>query len=191
VGIIDMRSYHRHNLVGQKFGRLTVINENGRLNKGVAYDCLCDCGGTKRVRSANLTRGITKSCGCTQYDKSHCRGKDRKKILLTKEYKAMLRRNIDLGFGESDISFNDFRYLASLDCFYCGKEPTNTTRDGYKKYYVTDYVLRWTGPDRINPLLGYSKENCVPCCDPCNKMKSSLSPEEFENFIDRLCAFQK
>ena len=35
------------------------------------------------------------------------------------------------------------------------------------------------GIDRMNNNIGYEISNVVPCCSVCNKMKSSLSKEEF------------
>ena len=53
-------------LTGQKFGRLTVIEEDGkRNNKGyIMWKCKCDCGNTTIVSSNHLRSGSTKSCGC-------------------------------------------------------------------------------------------------------------------------------
>jgi len=53
------------NLVGQRFGRLTVIEEVERT-KGmhVAWLCKCDCGNESIVMGDNLRSGRTKSCGC-------------------------------------------------------------------------------------------------------------------------------
>lgn len=51
--------------MGQVFGRLTVIARAANVGNGRAYDCRCECGNIrKRVTSANLLRGNTKSCGC-------------------------------------------------------------------------------------------------------------------------------
>lgn len=53
------------NLVGQKFGRLTVLEDVGRnKQKKVIWKCLCDCGNTVDVMAGNLQRGTTQSCGC-------------------------------------------------------------------------------------------------------------------------------
>ena len=56
------------NLVaGQKFGRLTIIRENGRAkDKRVKWLCKCDCGKITIVHSSHLLNGHTKSCGCLQ-----------------------------------------------------------------------------------------------------------------------------
>ncbi len=51
--------------VGERFGRLTVIAENGRTAAGKRRcDCLCDCGGTINAIGSRLKNGGTKSCGC-------------------------------------------------------------------------------------------------------------------------------
>lgn len=52
-------------LTGQKFGKLTVIREDGRTpDKERLWLCQCDCGNTNSVRSYALRNGRTKSCGC-------------------------------------------------------------------------------------------------------------------------------
>lgn len=52
-------------LLGQKFGKLTVIKrvKNNRYNH-VCYLCKCDCGGEVVVDAGNLRNGNTNSCGC-------------------------------------------------------------------------------------------------------------------------------
>lgn len=52
-------------LVGQRFGRLTVIKrvENSQYNQ-VQWLCKCSCGNTKITTQALLKRGKVKSCGC-------------------------------------------------------------------------------------------------------------------------------
>lgn len=59
----------KKNLIGQKFGRLTVISradnkvsESGAIR--IMYNCICDCGKNAVVGAGQLTSGKTKSCGC-------------------------------------------------------------------------------------------------------------------------------
>lgn len=52
------------NLVGQQFGKLTVVSYSQRINGCHIWECVCDCGNTSFVRSYNLKNGTTKSCGC-------------------------------------------------------------------------------------------------------------------------------
>lgn len=57
--------YSFKTLVGQRFGKLTVIKrvENNKFGH-VCYLCQCDCGGQSIVDATNLRNGITNSCGC-------------------------------------------------------------------------------------------------------------------------------
>lgn len=53
------------NLVGQKFGRLTVIERAENDKKGnTRWLCSCSCGGKTTVGVYHLTRGKIQSCGC-------------------------------------------------------------------------------------------------------------------------------
>lgn len=57
------------NLIGQRFGKLTVIQkaENKRFPSGqtkIQYLCKCECGNECVVLACNLSTGNTKSCGC-------------------------------------------------------------------------------------------------------------------------------
>lgn len=58
------------NLVGQQFGRLTVIERaeedyiNPSGNRVTKYRCLCECGNVVDVVGTSLTMGYTNSCGC-------------------------------------------------------------------------------------------------------------------------------
>lgn len=52
-------------LTGQKFGRLTVLLDIGRTERGqVIWQCACSCGGSKNVPAWSLRSGTVKSCGC-------------------------------------------------------------------------------------------------------------------------------
>ena len=51
-------------LMGQQFGRLTVVRMDGKKGNHAAWHCLCLCGQTVRVTSNNLRAGVTQSCGC-------------------------------------------------------------------------------------------------------------------------------
>lgn len=56
-----------------KFGKLKIIEKGEKDKNGrKRWKCLCDCGTVKLIPDINLKRGMTKSCGCSQYKK----GKD-------------------------------------------------------------------------------------------------------------------
>lgn len=59
------RKLKRIDLVGQRFGLLTVIERlPNRPGLHSNWKCLCDCGQTASVKSCHLRQGATKSCGC-------------------------------------------------------------------------------------------------------------------------------
>ena len=51
-------------LTGQRFGMLTVIEKAPNIGRDTAWRCRCDCGNERVVRTANLRKGRTTSCGC-------------------------------------------------------------------------------------------------------------------------------
>ena len=60
-----------HDLVGQRFGRLTVIEQAGiNKYKKALFSCICDCGKCCEVIGSKLVSGHTKSCGCLQKEKA-------------------------------------------------------------------------------------------------------------------------
>jgi len=52
------------NLVGTKFGRLTVVAFEQGANSQIIAACNCECGTPRKVNLAHLKKGHTKSCGC-------------------------------------------------------------------------------------------------------------------------------
>lgn len=59
------RGYRFIDLTGQKFGRLTVIEQVKNDRRGNArWRCSCDCGGETTTRGSSLRSGHTQSCGC-------------------------------------------------------------------------------------------------------------------------------
>lgn len=54
----------RFDRMGQRYGKLVVIERVGHRSNEVAWLCQCDCGNTSVVASSSLGDGDTKSCGC-------------------------------------------------------------------------------------------------------------------------------
>lgn len=68
-------------MVGQKFGRLTVVSEAPRLSaKNVRWNCLCECGGKTIVQGGTLRTGKQKSCGCLQIESAFKHGQEGTKV---------------------------------------------------------------------------------------------------------------
>ncbi len=72
-------------LTGQRFGRLTVINQSSPKYGRVAWWCMCDCGNTVICTSNDLRRGSVSSCGCL-----------RKEIAAAQAHTAGIARGVQL-----------------------------------------------------------------------------------------------
>jgi hypothetical protein len=55
------------NLVGQKFGDLTVVRRAESKNWKGRWYCVCVCGGKTIVITSLLRTGATKNCGCRRH----------------------------------------------------------------------------------------------------------------------------
>lgn len=56
-------------LVGRKFGRLTVVRRSGSQSPP-KWLCWCECGHVATVRGGYLKNGTTRSCGCLAREES-------------------------------------------------------------------------------------------------------------------------
>lgn len=175
----------RVNLIGKKFGRLTVIELGDKLkNSKYRWLCQCECGVEKLILQANLKQGRTKSCGCFNSEASELRSRKYSKedsVIRNffKRYKGSAKsRGI-----EFDLSFSEFKNIGSGFCFYCGTSPILKDTNDIKN--TTPSLFN--GIDRIDSSLGYFANNCVSCCSICNSMKNSLSVSEFKEHMFKLC----
>jgi len=66
------------------------------------------------------------------------------------------------------LTFDQYREIIGTPCNYCG---TNNVGTGY-------------GIDKKIPELGYTEDNSVSCCPPCNQIKGNvLTPEQMHRLI--------
>lgn len=65
-----LRNHADTKIIGQKFGRLTVVKDSGKRasNGSVIWECLCECKKITYCDGATLKRGHTTSCGCAKDD---------------------------------------------------------------------------------------------------------------------------
>jgi len=123
----------KENLIGNKYGRLSVVSEADNKCGRTRWECICDCGNSATIYSVTLKSGHTKSCGCLQKEATS----SAKKIHgLTKstEYKAWClmkarcytkTNNRYKNYGGRGIIVCE-RWLHSFDNFILdmGKKPT-------------------------------------------------------------------
>jgi hypothetical protein len=165
-----------HIPTGTRFSHLVVIKESkNKYKKEIQWICKCDCGKIIDVPSSFLRRGTKTKCGtdCPKFG------------VIEKEasFNVMLQGMIKGAKRRGQIwklSRDDVRSLTSDDCFYCGHSPsqkpsTQTKLNG-------DYI--YNGIDRVDNSVGYTIENCVPCCWKCNRAKGTLSYKDFMQMIE-------
>lgn len=57
----------KYNIIGQRFGRLTVESLSPiKKNRKLYWNCICDCGNRTVVSGSNLRAGKVVSCGCAK-----------------------------------------------------------------------------------------------------------------------------
>lgn len=55
----------RKEIIGNRYGRLTVLLDCGQAKNGAyQYITMCDCGESKVILGHSMVNGSTKSCGC-------------------------------------------------------------------------------------------------------------------------------
>jgi len=151
------------NLVGLKFGRLTVMELWGwNEHKKPMYKCLCDCGKETLTPRNKLVCGRTKSCGCYRSDTSRERIK---KVVannftlhghhgerLYRIFRGIIRRTRDLNDKDYGGRGIKCEWKNVID-FY------SDMAESYDKHII-EHGIKNTTIDRINNDGNYCKENC-------------------------------
>jgi hypothetical protein len=141
-------------LTGENFGRLTVLSKNGSDKKGYAlWECRCDCGNYKTVRSDKLKSKSTSSCGClmverfsakkTTHGKSHHR--------LYGVWRGIKQRC----YYDKHVNYNNYGGRNILMC--------SEWKDSFEVFYkwsIDNEYKQGLEIDRIDNYKGYSPNNC-------------------------------
>lgn len=145
-------------LVGEKFGRLTVIGFEGVKDRKSRWKCVCECGLTVVVSGNNLRSGNTKSCGCMKRDAAAATGKANRRHGESREHRTRL---YTIWCGMRQRCNNPNRNAYPL---YGGKGvKTCEAWDEYPAFKAWALAHGYTDElciDRIDPSKGYSPENC-------------------------------
>lgn len=134
--------------IGQKFGKLTVLEYAGKDKyKNNLWKCKCDCGNFKVVATKNLNAGNIKSCGCGSIATRFKRQED-----------GFIRNIYDLVSDDYGIGYyKDKKFLFDKEDYdlikdYVWKISKN---DYVKSYYRTDGTKN-KKPIRLHVLVMHS-----------------------------------
>lgn len=109
------------NLIGQHFGKLTVIQQAESYRNHSAWICECECGNIITVNSVELKKGDTLSCGClrSSYGESLIKNiLTNNQIDFKKEYSfedLLSEKNIPLRFDFAIFKDGKLSHLIEYD----------------------------------------------------------------------------
>ena len=162
-------------LTGQTLNRLVVIREAGRTKGGkVKWLCRClgkngdDCGNEVVVRTDDLRRGHTQSCGCLSRERHTTHGCTHEPWYPT--YAGMMQR---CGHWEGGKEC-DLRLYRDRGITVC--ELWRNSPQAFGDWLIAHGWRKGLQIDRIDNSKGYSPENCrvVTCKENNNNRRNTL-----------------
>lgn len=127
---------HALDLVGERYGRLLVVQKAKRMGAGgeVYWFCQCDCGNARDFRASSLRSGRAKSCGCYHKERITLHGMTASATF--KSWDSMLQRCLNphspdyARYGGRGIKVCP-QWVASFDAFLAdmGLRPEGATLD--------------------------------------------------------------
>jgi hypothetical protein len=147
-----------------------VIHSALASNTNTVHQVCCNCHEDfeKYLTRYNKESKLCKSCNQKQQlldDKRQNRKRNYKNENL-KNLNRYYKQYIKSAIGRNyiiELQFEDFQELVKQKCHYC------------------DYIKNGeaNGVDRVDNSKGYTKENCVACCEICNRIKHVYHPQFF------------
>lgn len=145
---------HRKDLIGQRFGRLTVtryVRYSSTANSSI-WRCRCDCGKETDVSGRNLMTGHTTSCGCAMAEAQQSPAARVKALLespLTGPYETNIRSKwyrVSNGAHEWEIKNLSKFVRDHVELFGIDPEDKYEAKRTAKMLYGASYDhCRWHG----------------------------------------------
>lgn len=139
-------------IIGQKFGRLTVIEEckeRDKYKKRI-YKCQCDCGNITYVTGCNLRNCNTKSCGCLKH-KGYTIKHGKSNTRLYKVYTNMKARC----YNKNNPNYKDWGGRGITIC-----EDWLNDFISFYNWSMNNGYEQGLQIDRIDNNKGYEPNNC-------------------------------
>ena len=179
---------------GMEVGYLKIIENLGLIKNNTTFKCKCICGKTRNVTYSYLNKRPSISCGCMNFSSNNHGNRKYSPTEASFRAKATAYK--------SEAKFRKIKFSLSIDetvkllkgnCEYCDKKPANymnsrkngisSKKNNYSALHYEEYNILYNGIDRVNNLIGYTKENTVSCCMQCNTAKLTSTVEEFKEWI--------
>lgn len=168
------------NYVGNKYGKLLVLEEVEKQKNNRMFLCECECGKQKIVRGTHLTSGRTKSCGCIQ--RNDLTGKKFGKLTVLR----MINNPNGKGFkweckcecgNKTLVSAGS---LVSGNTKSCGEHKLGNITHGMSNtrlYYIHKYMINRCTNKKYGGYKDYGGRGISVCDEWLNKEKG------FESFM--------
>ena len=167
------------NLVGRKFGKLTVLSLAPRKNNLVYWFCECDCGKSVTIRTGSLLSGNTKSCGCinptTAPGNKSCHWKGYEEI--SGYFLCRLRRCAQSRGIEVDITLENIWDIYLKQNKTCALSSVPIVFNNKRRESAGSVSV-----DRIDSNKPYTPDNIQLVHKIVNKMKQDFPEDQFVMF---------
>jgi hypothetical protein len=136
-------------IVGQKFGKLTVIERAGyyvspKGDRKIQWSCNCDCGKEKVIIvGASLKNGLTKSCGCLVNNNQIPRRKNYINKKINEKSKNINTYNLYGDYGIGYAFNNNKEFYFDIEDYDKIKDYCWSSKDrGYISSFTTGKVFK-------------------------------------------------
>lgn len=144
-----------YNLIGETFGRLTVISLKG-LDKHHSrlWECKCTCGKTSYVRSADLMSGKVVSCGC--YSRDMARERATKHLMCDSRLYCIYNNMKTRCYRKNAKHYSNYGGRGITICDEWREDFSNFVKWASASGYSDDLTI-----ERVDVNKGYSPDNCT------------------------------
>jgi hypothetical protein len=166
---------HSPSLLGNKYGRLTVIEELKSDTTQKLWRCRCDCGKEIKAHSYTLTSGHTQSCGCLRSES----------VSLFEVFISDVLKGNSVEYC-TEFTFEDCKGIGNKKLrfdFYLPEYNTLIEYDGEQHFKAVDY---FGGEEKYNILKKHDKiknEYCKTHKIKLVRISYNLSKDEVKNII--------
>lgn len=136
----------RQQLVGQKFGRLVVLEYAGDIRQKSNWKTVCDCGTIKVIEGNSLLTGNTASCGCLQKEQRlngiGCGVSNSETMFLDAIKELFQLKDLKTQYHLKNRFYDAYlpskNMLIEVDCSYWHSTPKQKANDEYKTKLATE-----------------------------------------------------
>lgn len=169
-------------VIGNKYGKFTVLKFDRRAKNNAFYFCRCSCGKERIVGLKSLKEGKSTQCG-------ECNRKSR--FVGYKEISGTYIKSLKTKAFQKDRDFEvSLKYLWGLFL----KQKRRCALSGIPivfSYSFADRCKTQTASlDRIDSSKGYVKSNVQWVHKRINAMKNNMSDTEFMQWCCSVCSFR-